>query len=227
VNPFLRPDSAAEADILTDGAMAVLAEAGPGGLSISAIARWIGVTPPALTLRWREEGCGARARILRLVILTFGKRWHLWSRSPLMRDEPSLSLPATAEEVAGVRAWLSLRELARAEAGAGNPDLAAAVARVGRWDRDEVCTMVVRRMAGLSRSKSLPRSARSPTACGRSSSLRNRRSTWQPRSGCCGSTSPLPVEQPPRLLTNRLVSRRKGPMLRPCAGGGLRRRSSG
>jgi len=116
VNPFLRPDSAAEADILTDGAMAVLAEAGPGGLSISAIARWIGVTPPALTLRWREEGCGARARILRLVILTFGKRWHLWSRSPLMRDEPSLSLPATAEEVA--------------------------VARVGRWDRDEVCTMV-------------------------------------------------------------------------------------
>jgi|GEM_PF-2923551 len=120
----------------------ILAEAGSGGLSISAIARRIGVTPPALTVRWREEDRGARARILHLVVVTFGERWHLWSRGPLLSDEPSLSLPTRAEEVAGVRAWLALRELARAEQAAGNPHLVAAVAHVGRRDREEVRAMV-------------------------------------------------------------------------------------
>lgn len=142
VDPFRRPDSASEADLLTDAALAVLAHGGLAALSVSAMARWIGVTPPALTLRWREEGVGARARILRLVVLTFGRRWHLWSRGPLMREEPSLSLPATAQEVAGVRGWLALREMARSEFDAGNPDLAAAVARVCARDRDEVRAMV-------------------------------------------------------------------------------------
>lgn len=138
MNPFLRPDSASDADMLTDGALAVLAESGLGGLSISAIARWAGVTPPALTVRWREENRGARERILGLVIVTFGKRWHLWSRRALMEAEPSLSLPSTAEEVAGVRAWLALRELARSEERAGNSDLVAAVARIEALDRSEV-----------------------------------------------------------------------------------------
>lgn len=142
MNPFLRPDSASELDMLTDAALAVLFEAGLVGLSISAIARRIGVTPPALTLRWREEDRGARARILQLVVLTFGERWHLWSRGPLMSDEPSLSMPATSEEIGGVRAWLAFQELARTEQILGNPDVHAAVQRIRERDRDEVRGMV-------------------------------------------------------------------------------------
>jgi AcrR family transcriptional regulator len=51
VDPFRRPDSASEADLLTDAALAVMTEGGLAALSVSAMARWIGVTPPALTLR--------------------------------------------------------------------------------------------------------------------------------------------------------------------------------
>jgi AcrR family transcriptional regulator len=141
VNPFLRPDAADEAEMLTDAAHAVVLEHGLGGLSIRAIARQIGVTGPALTQRWGGAG-SARDRILRVVVRTFGERWTQWSRWPLIDVQPALSLPMTDDEVAGVRTWLALDALARGEAAAGNSDLAVIVAEIQAAERREVEYMV-------------------------------------------------------------------------------------
>lgn len=123
--------------MLCDAAVMTLAEGGLRALSISSMARRIGVSPPALTQRWRGPR-GARARILQLVVHRFGERWHWWSRGPLIEDPPSLALPATDDELEGVRVWLALRELARSEHAAGNPDVALAVAQIGALDRAEI-----------------------------------------------------------------------------------------
>jgi hypothetical protein len=73
-----------------------------------------------------------------VVARTFAERWHLWSRRPLIRREPTLSLPSDDAEQEGVRAWLALEELARAEHAAGNPGVAHALAQAREADRDEI-----------------------------------------------------------------------------------------
>ncbi len=141
MHPFLRLDSASEADMLADAAHHVLLERGVARFSVRALARWIGVTGPALTQRWGGE-VGARTRILRLAVSAYGARWLLWSRGPLIKDDPSLSLPLCAEEIDGVRVWLSLEELARSEHAAGDPVLATMTAQVRAEERAEVRHMV-------------------------------------------------------------------------------------
>lgn len=136
-NPFTRLDSASWDDLLTDAALRVLAEDGLLGLSVRAIAARIGITGPALTQRWKGDR-GARARILQIVVLTFGERWHYWSRGPLLDSPPTLSLPRTEDEREGVRAWLAFHELARSEQASGNPHIATAVAHTDQLERDQV-----------------------------------------------------------------------------------------
>lgn len=135
VSPFLRPDAPGLEDILADGAVAVLAERGVAGLTLAAVARWMGVTKQSLSQRLTDPA-GARHRFLQLTVLAYGDRWLAWARTAWAEDPPMPALPATDDEVLGVRVWSGLAELARGEAAAGNPDPAAAVSAVQSEERE-------------------------------------------------------------------------------------------
>lgn len=141
VHPFLRPDSVEPADLATDAAIALLADHGLPGLSVRAIAKKIGVTGPALTQRWAGAQ-GARSALVTAIARTFAERWHLWARGPLIGCEPTLGLPSTDAESGGVRAWLALEELGRAEARLGNLAVGYATADARRAEREQVVAMV-------------------------------------------------------------------------------------
>jgi AcrR family transcriptional regulator len=141
MDPFTRPDSADVLDMLADGAVEIVAEHGLLGLSISALARWSGLTPPVLTQRFQGPH-GARRRVLHLVTFTYGQRWLRWSTGALLLDEPSLALPETDAERRGTRVWSALDELARGERSEGYGDIAAVVDQV----RSEEKAMVAARL---------------------------------------------------------------------------------
>src|SRR4051794_19417767 len=111
-DPFMRPDDVRYAQILTDAAISVLRIMATDRFSVSAMARWMKVEPPAVL------GQYSRSRVLQLVCICFTERWLSWSSTP--DDEPTdapflLRLPGTAAEVHGVRVLAALRELARGE----------------------------------------------------------------------------------------------------------------
>jgi AcrR family transcriptional regulator len=137
VDPFLEPDSASAADMVTDAAVAVLSDGGVARLTIGAIADRVGVTRQAVNQRW-EGPHGARRRIIQVVTVTFGRRWRNWLEPGLMADVPEIALPSSAAECRGVRVWAALTEVARAEAVSGNPDPAAAVTLVTDRERTGV-----------------------------------------------------------------------------------------
>jgi hypothetical protein len=104
---FLRLDSASTEDMLTDAAVHVLAAKGATGLTIRAVAEWLRVTPP------RVSQMASRAHLIEVVTARFGIRWIDWIEYRRWREGVMALLPAEPDEVAGVRVWLALAELAR------------------------------------------------------------------------------------------------------------------
>jgi hypothetical protein len=117
-SPFLRPDSADYAEVLTDATVHVLGARGIDRFSVRAIARWMGVVPSTVL------GEYSRARVLELVCICFEDRWLQWSASesvwgPAPAPAP-LRLPADEDEKLGVRVHHALLQLAEAERLRGN-----------------------------------------------------------------------------------------------------------
>ena len=104
---FLRLDSASTEDMLTDAAVHVLAAKGATGLTIRAVAEWLRVTPP------RVSQLATRDHLIEVVTARFGIRWMNWIEHRRWREGALALLPAEPDEVAGVRVWLALAELAR------------------------------------------------------------------------------------------------------------------
>lgn len=118
-SPFLLPDHCDYAEVLTDAAVQVLATRGVATFSVSAMARWMKVSPQAALNMY------SRSRVIEVVTICFAKRWLAWSISEiawLRQEHPCpLRLPRTAEERHGVRVLAALDELARGEQLRGNP----------------------------------------------------------------------------------------------------------
>jgi hypothetical protein len=120
-SPFLRPDSVAYAEVLTDAAVHVLGAKGIDRFSVRAIARWMRVVPSTVL------GEFSRARVLELVCICFEDRWLQWSSlesvwGPAPAAVP-VALPATEDVKLGVRVHDALLQLAAAEALRGNSAL--------------------------------------------------------------------------------------------------------
>jgi len=121
---FFRLNSCSTDDMLTDAAVHVLAHKGAVGLSLKAVADWLRVTPS------RVSQLTNRDQLMIVVTARFANRWLDWIEPRRWREGALALLPARAEEVAGVRVWLGLCELARER-----PDLAEFIERVRRRER--------------------------------------------------------------------------------------------
>lgn len=132
-DPFLRYSSALHKDIVTDGFIRILADAGIDTFSMAALARWMKVTPAAVAQR------ATKAETIRLVAVSMAERWRRWA-APVWAPEGEgllpTPLPATEAEALGVRAWLLVGELARTRAVAGDDRPAEALARGRTEDRE-------------------------------------------------------------------------------------------
>jgi hypothetical protein len=104
---FLRLDSASREDLLTDAAVNVLAAEGAVGLTLRAVADWLQVTPA------RVSQMVSRDELPYLVAARFAQRWSGWIEYQRWRHGVHALLPAEPDEIAGVRVWLALTELAR------------------------------------------------------------------------------------------------------------------
>lgn len=104
---FLRLDSASREDMLTDAAVHVLAAGGAVGLTLRAVADWLNVTPA------RVSQMVSRHQLPYLVTVRFVQRWSSWVEYQRWRHGVHALLPAEPDEIAGVRVWLALTELAR------------------------------------------------------------------------------------------------------------------
>ncbi len=93
---LLRLDSPARDDMVTDGAMCLLAEHGAAGLTVQALADWCGLTRPALNQRL------SRAGMHELVARRFAHRWVGWvGRYVTDHDAQELFRDAGAADSAG------------------------------------------------------------------------------------------------------------------------------
>ncbi len=145
MRPFTRPDSASLNDMLTDAAVARLAEGGAELLTLQSVAAWLGLTRQALSQRLDDPN-GPRRRMIQLIVLTFGERWLTWvGPGPIHGDldRPPVRLPATPDEIHAVRVWTALTELARSEAARGNPHPLTALTRVRDEERALVRRLVI------------------------------------------------------------------------------------
>jgi len=104
---FLRLDSASTEDMLTDAAAHVLAAGGATALSLRAVAAWLKVTPA------RVSQLVTRDQLPVVVAARFAQRWVDWIEYRRWSEGALALLPAEPEDVAGVRVWLALSELAR------------------------------------------------------------------------------------------------------------------
>jgi AcrR family transcriptional regulator len=129
-SPFLEPDNPNLAAMLGDAAVHLLAAHGVDGLSSRAMARYLGVTGPALTQQ------ASRSEQIRLMVIAFTRRWLLWSCARHDEEMPA-RLPSTEEERHGVRVLAALTELARADHLRGNPVPAALLSEARREERDD------------------------------------------------------------------------------------------
>jgi len=143
-SPFLLPDHRDYPEVLTDAAVHVLATRGVASFSISAMARWMKVSPQAALNMY------SRSRTIELVTICFSKRWLRWSIGEaawLRQEHPCpLRLPRTVDERHGVRVLAALDELARGESLRGNPLPAGHLARL----RDDEADLLGSRLAELS-----------------------------------------------------------------------------
>ena len=105
---FLRLHSANTEDMLTDAAVHVLAAGGAEALSLKAVARWLRVTPA------RVSQMVTRDRLPFVVTARFALRWTDWIEERWQAEGVMALLPTGPAEVAGVRVWLALSEIARA-----------------------------------------------------------------------------------------------------------------
>ena len=111
---MLRPDSPSRRDIVTDFAIALIADEGVGALTVRALARRIRVTPAGL-----QHWSGPRREMLVLITATFGQRWQQWMWRRQFRDGALALLPTTSDEVVWTRVWLGLQDLGRTESAVG------------------------------------------------------------------------------------------------------------
>jgi AcrR family transcriptional regulator len=93
---LLRPDSLDRGDIVTDGVMSLLLEAGPSGVSLRRLADRLGCSVGALTNQWRSRG-----RILHVAVNEFRHRWNGLLVPRSLRDGISGLLPADDDEAEG------------------------------------------------------------------------------------------------------------------------------
>ena len=114
-SPFLRPYDAGLAEVVTDAAVHILAGHGVDRFSIRAIARWMRVTPAYLLNDF------SRARLLEIIVITFGDRWLGWCGAEMAPGTLGPKLPETPDERVGVRVRMALEQLAEAEALRDNP----------------------------------------------------------------------------------------------------------
>lgn len=126
--PFLRMDDPFPDEILTDALVHVLAERGLARFSVSALARWMKVTPAAVL------NTKPRKHVVEAVTARFGDRWLAWGKPDLYDDIPA-RLPQTEDEIHGVRVWHALGELARGETVAGRPNPTEILADIRRRER--------------------------------------------------------------------------------------------
>ena len=142
-HPFLLPDHAGYAEILTDAAVHVLEVRGVAQFSVAAMARWMKVSPESI------HNLYSRATVIDLVTVRFARRWLWWSAGDprWARGRPllPLQLPRTAEERHGVRVLHALEELARGEQVQGNPLPSQRLSRM----RDEEVELLRSRLAHL------------------------------------------------------------------------------
>jgi AcrR family transcriptional regulator len=115
----LRPFSASWVDIYTDGAIHVINEQGLGGLTVRALADWMGVTPASVSQRT------SRDQLVADVVDQFCHRWLQWIDDREFEHGVISLLPTNDEELPGVRVWLALLELGRADERTGRRVAAA------------------------------------------------------------------------------------------------------
>lgn len=108
---MLRPDSLDRGDVLTDGVLALLAEAGASGVSLRRLADRLGCSVGALTNQWRSRG-----RMLHVAVNQFRHRWNGLLMPRCLRDGISGLLPADDEEAEDCQVWFAFCELARTDA---------------------------------------------------------------------------------------------------------------
>ena len=122
---MLRPDSPRRRDIVTDFAIALIAEEGLAALTVRGLARRIRVTPAGV-----QHWVGPREQMLVAITATFGQRWEQWIGRRTFRDGALALLPSTPDEVTWTRVWLALQELGRTE-----PEVAGVVSYVRSGER--------------------------------------------------------------------------------------------
>jgi hypothetical protein len=114
-DPFLRMDSLRYDDMLADAAISVMRTVGVDALTTAALARWLRVSPSAVTHR------APRHETVRLIVQGLGRRWLQWSLKGV-RLTGIPPLPVTQEERHGLRVWLTLEELSTTQSAAGHPE---------------------------------------------------------------------------------------------------------
>jgi len=133
-NPFLLPDHADYAEILTDAAVHVLEIRGVAEFSVAAMARWMKVSPQAI------HNLYSRSRAIEVVTIRFCRRWLHWSASDhrwLQAEHPCpLRIPREPEERHGTQVLQALTELARGERVRGNPLPELRLAHLRNNERD-------------------------------------------------------------------------------------------
>lgn len=118
-------------DIVTDAVVALLNERGVAGLSLRALARHLGMNP-GIVNQW----FGSRAGMLEQVTYRLGGRWLRWLDARWGEEGLLGLLPLLADDadaLRGLRAWLSLIELARSE-----PAVAGAMQKVQELERSRL-----------------------------------------------------------------------------------------
>lgn len=111
---MLRLNSADRLDMVTDGAVRLIRELGPEGLTIRRMAAASDMSPG-----WLMDRFGSKDRLLSLMAATLGARWWTWVDRRAHRDGLLALLPTEDGEVEGVQVWLTFVELGRLHDGVG------------------------------------------------------------------------------------------------------------
>lgn len=141
-SPFLRPNSADYADMYADGFVNVVGASGLGAFSVTAVARWCNLSRQALL-----QQAGGRGRFIDEVCARLGRRWLQWSVPWSLNADLPVALPVTDEEVAGVRSWFALQELARGEWCAGQRLPAMYISQAVARDRERLAEALAERVS--------------------------------------------------------------------------------
>lgn len=125
----LRPTSANYLDILTDAALHIVRDQGMGGLTVRAVADWVGVTPAAVSQRT------TRQQMVSGVVELFCERWLTWVSGRTFSEGVFALLPGTNDDVAALRILLGVIEHARHDGDAARRVAAVADAERAILDR--------------------------------------------------------------------------------------------